>query len=133
MNKIIRLGFTALIMSLFLVPSLLPVHATNKNPFNLAQNQVTEVKNSAGVEGDATLPETIGSLINIALSFVGILLLVYILYAGFKWMTAGGDTKGVEAAQTMIKNAVIGLLIVIASFAISNYVLDSLIRVTQGQ
>jgi len=131
MNRIIKLGLSVLMFALFLVPSLLPVQAAD-NPFETAKNQVSDVKNSAGVEGQASLPETIGSLINIALGFVGILLLVYVLFAGFKWMTAGGDTKKVEEAQTMIKNAIIGLLIVIASFAISSYVLDSLINVTQG-
>ena len=72
----------------------------------------------------------IGRLVNIALGFVGIILLGYIIFAGFLWMTAGGDTKKVDTAQAMIKNAVIGLLIVVAAFAISNFVLNSLVNVT---
>lgn len=101
------------------------------NPFNVAKNLTNNVGTSAGVQNqNVDLPTMVGRIVNIALGFVGILLLAYILFAGFTWMTAGGDTKKVDAAQTMIKNAVIGLLIVVAAFAISNFVLTSLVNVT---
>ena len=130
MNKIIKLGLSVLVFGSFLIPSLIMSAQAADNPFKVAQNQVNTVQNNAGVEEGKDLPDMIGSLINIALSFVGILLLGYMLYAGFLWMTSGGDEKGKEKAIMMIKNSVIGLLIVIASFAISNYVLKSLIDVT---
>ncbi|MFZ6015554.1 MAG: Mbov_0395 family pilin-like conjugal transfer protein [Patescibacteria group bacterium] len=101
------------------------------NPFERAQSSVGTVTESAGVGQQQTLEQMIGNIINIALGFIGILLLIYILYAGFLWMTAGGSDENVKKAQTMIKNAVIGLLIVVAAFAISNFVLGSLINVTQ--
>ncbi len=46
-------------------------------------------------------------------------------------MTAGGDEGKVKTATAMIKNAIIGLLIIVAAFAISNFVLGSLINVAQ--
>jgi hypothetical protein len=64
------------------------------------------------------------------LGFLGIVLLFYFLYGGFKWMTAGGNEEGVEEAKTMIKNAVIGLVIVMASYALSSFVLSNLVAVT---
>lgn len=107
------------------------VHAlTGDNPFDRAKESVGTVTESAGVGQQQTLEEMIGNIINIALGFIGILLLVYLLYGGFLWMTSGGSDEGVKKAQTMIKNAVVGLLIVIAAFAISNFVLESLINVT---
>ena len=129
MKKMLKWGASALLMGVLVMPSF--VFATD-NPFSVAKNQVNTVQNSAGVEDSKSLPEMIGSIINIVLSFVGILLLAFTLYAGFLWMTAGGETKNVEKAQTMLKNAIIGLLIVIASFAISNYVLQSLLNVTKS-
>lgn len=103
------------------------------NPFNRAQNMVGNVGTAAGVgnAAEADLPTVIGNIVNVALGFIGILLLIYILWAGFLWMTAGGSEDNVKKAQTMIKNAIIGLLIVIAAFAISNFVLGSLINVTR--
>ena len=99
------------------------------NPFNRAQTQINTIGNKSGIASGKTLPEIVGSLVNVALGFVGILLLVYLLYAGFLWMTAGGDEKQTEKATAYIKNAVIGLVIVISSYAISSFVLGSLVNV----
>ena len=74
----------------------------------------------------------IGNLISTALSFVGVLLLCYLLYAGFLWMTAGGDSKKVESAKTMIQNAIIGLLIIAIAYSASSFVLTQLGGVTSG-
>ncbi len=62
---------------------------------------------------------------------MGILLLVYLVYAGFLWMTAT-DSKGPDKAKEMIKNAIIGLIIIVSSFAISNFVLQALPGITGG-
>lgn len=103
------------------------------NPFTTANDLLnTKVAVSAGIASTRTLPEIVGSIINVVLGFLGILLLVYLLYAGFLWMTAGGDSKKVDEAKAMIKNAIIGLVIITAAFAISSFVLGSLITVTQS-
>ena len=72
------------------------------------------------------LPQIVGRIINVILGFLGIILLFYVLLAGFKWMTAGGSNKGTEEAKEMIKNAVIGMVIIVAGFAISNFVISQL-------
>ncbi|MBI4139136.1 hypothetical protein HY479_03230, partial [Candidatus Uhrbacteria bacterium] len=59
--------------------------------------------------------------------------LAYLLYGGFLWMTAGGSEEGVTKAKTMIRNAIIGLVIIVAAFSISNFVLSSLVKVTGSQ
>jgi hypothetical protein len=98
------------------------------NPYDRAQTYTESVASGAGVDTGQDLPQIIGRIINVVLGFIGILLLVYILYAGFLWMTAGGNEDKVKEAKTMIKNAIIGLVIVIAAFAISNFVLNSIIQ-----
>ena len=101
------------------------------NPFERANQQVTEIGTKAGITTSRTLPQMIGSIINVALGFLGILLLLYLLYAGFLWMTAGGDEKKTGEAKTIIKNAIIGLVIIVAAYAISTFVLSSLVNVTR--
>ncbi len=102
------------------------------NPFDTAKNLTGNVAESAGVQGsNKGLPEIVGSIINVALGFLGIVFLVLLLYAGFLWMTAQGDGKKVDKARDMITQAVIGLVIIVAAFAISNFVLSSLVNVTQ--
>ncbi|MFA5130061.1 MAG: hypothetical protein WC477_04045 [Patescibacteria group bacterium] len=101
------------------------------NPFQTAQSNVTAVGTAAGVQNASVdLPTVIGNVINIVLGFLGILLLLFILYAGFLWMTAGGDEAKVKKATDYIRNAIIGLVIIILAFAISNFVLTQLIKVT---
>lgn len=103
------------------------------NPFNRSVNQVTNVQSAAGLGTTVRSPaEIFGSIINVVLGFLGILLLGYMLYAGFLWMTSGGESEKAEEAMTMIKNSVIGLLIIIAAFSISNFVLNSLINISNG-
>jgi len=73
------------------------------------------------------IPVIVGNLINYVLAMIGVLLLVYLIYAGFLWMTAGGDEGKVKTATAMIRNSIIGLLIIVASFVIADFVLGALI------
>lgn len=81
---------------------------------------------STGCSGSASqcIAAMLGRIINIVFGFLGIVLLGYVLYGGFIWMTAS-DPKGVEQAKTTIRNAVVGVLIIGSSFAISGFVLRS--------
>ncbi len=72
------------------------------------------------------IPGLIGNLINAVLGVLGIVLLGLFLYAGFMWMTAGGETERVKKAKSMIVNAVAGLVIIVASYAITSYVISTL-------
>lgn len=72
------------------------------------------------------LPIIVGSLIGILLQLVGVLLLLYLIYAGFLWMTAGGDKGKVEKATTTIRNTIIGLVLIITAYSISGYILAQL-------
>ncbi len=74
----------------------------------------------------------VGGVVNISLSIVGVLLLGYMMYAGFLWMTSGGEKEGAETALKMIRQAVIGIVIIAASFAISSFVLSSLSTIAGG-
>lgn len=73
----------------------------------------------------------VGQLIAVLLRFVGIILVGYLIYAGFLWMTSGGDTDRAEEAMKMIRNAVIGMLLLVSAFAISEFVVNSLYTVSQ--
>ena len=47
---------------------------------------------------------------------MGLLLLAYLSYGGFRWITAGGNDKAVEEAKKTVTNAVIGLIIAALAF-----------------
>jgi len=70
--------------------------------------------------GEASDPRmVIVNIIKIALSFLGMSFLVYTFYAGFIWMTAGGEEEKIKTAQKTMKYAVIGTLIVLCSYSIA--------------
>ncbi len=62
----------------------------------------------------------LGSIISILLPYLlvlaGLLLLLYLLYGGFAYMTSAGDPKKLEAAKDKLTGALIGFIIVFVSF-----------------
>ena len=81
--------------------------------------------------GTRPLKQTVFSIINVILGFLGIVAIIIILVAGFKWMTAAGNEEKVTGARQMLIAGIIGLAIVLASWAIAQFVLSSLLSATQ--
>lgn len=52
----------------------------------------------------------------------GIAFIIFFIWGGIEWLTAGGDKTKVETAQKMITNAFIGLAILVSSFAIITFI-----------
>jgi len=83
--------------------------------------------NGAGYNTTVTGPEgIISQVITTALTFVGVVFLGLAIYAGYNWMTAQGEEEKVTKAKDTLTAAIIGLVIVIAAYAISYYVIDVL-------
>lgn len=105
------------------------------DPFAKAKSQAQTVANGAfgttGTPQDLTV--IVGRIINVALGFMGIFLLVYVMYAGFLWMTADGKGAAVDEAKARIQHAVVGLIIILSAFAISNFVISQLTTITTGR
>src|SRR3989344_6806909 len=62
------------------------------------------------------------NVISIALAFAGITLFVMFLIGGFRYMTAGGDAKAVEAAKGTLTHAVLGLVVLILAWIIIQFI-----------
>ena len=73
---------------------------------------------------------TIAKIIRVILGFLGIVVLVIMLYAGFVYMTAGGEEQKIATAKKLMVNGVIGLVIILSSFAITQFVLNKLAGAT---
>ncbi len=82
-----------------------------------------------GATGDSlnkSLPQAVGRIISAVLGLVGVILLVIMVYAGFLWLTAGGNDDQVAHAKQLIKNGVIGMAITLSAFIITQFVVDQL-------
>lgn len=73
--------------------------------------------------GNLGMPEDprliVAFIIRAALDVLGIIFLVLMVYAGFLWMTAGGEEEKVTKAKSLIYRAILGLAIILAAYSIT--------------
>ena len=80
--------------------------------------------------GTTDLKTIIVNIIKVALGFLGLLAVIFILYGGFVWMTAGGNQDKIVKARKILINAAIGLLIILSSYALASYIFKQIGWVT---
>ncbi len=73
--------------------------------------------NFAGL-ADLSFSGIISGAVSLILLVVALVFFFILITGGLKWVMSGGDQKNVEAARNQITNALIGLAIVFATFAI---------------
>ena len=74
--------------------------------------------------GDVCVPDLVNRLIVAALSVAGTIFFLLFIWGGLQWFTAGGEPGKVKKATTTLVNAVIGMAIIAASYAIVVTVID---------
>lgn len=94
------------------------------------QNQMMEylkiTAQAAGFPEPKTIGEIVGSIIGVFLSLLGVIFLCLIIYGGFLWMTSAGNESKVLTAKKVLTQAVIGLIIILSAYGITQFVLRSL-------
>lgn len=102
--------------------------------FVLAQDFGTnEVATGLGGALSSTDPRIIiGRIIQWVLGFLGVIAVALTMYAGFLWMSSGGDEEKISQAKSILKNALIGLVIILSSWGIATFILTRLIDATGG-
>lgn len=72
-------------------------------------------------------------IITMALGFLGIIFMILMIYGGFLWMSDQGNEEQVKKAKSLISAAIIGLIIVVSSYAISFLVINTFTGQTLDQ
>ncbi len=103
---------------------------TPGSPINALNDTADDTTLTGGTSDEVF--NTIGDIVNILLGLLGIIFFLIVLYAGFIWMTAQGDTDKVGKAQTMMTQGVIGIIIILSAFAISNFAISQLLTASQA-
>ena len=85
--------------------------------FNYAANLDLQTQN--GDVRDSAI-----SIIRYLMTFLGIIATAIILYGGFLWLTASGNQDRIEKAKKTIIAGIIGLVIILAAFAIVTFVVN---------
>jgi hypothetical protein len=87
--------------------------------------QVVDIgKNVTGFFGYTCIGNLVSNAVSLAFIVAAIAFFLILVVGGLKWLTSGGDKAKTQIAQTEITNAVIGLAIVAASYAIYTLVLE---------
>lgn len=70
--------------------------------------------------GEPDIRITIVQIIRVAIGMIGAIFLALMVFAGFQYMTSAGNEEKTKKSLGLIKNAVIGLIIVMASWLITS-------------
>lgn len=104
-------------------------------PILLAQNTASNnALGGLGVTGETagfgqaapSLAVIAAGLINAILALSGLALILLFVYGGILYLTAGGETDKVKKAKSLMINAVIGVIIIVSSYALSTFVFSQL-------
>lgn len=113
-NLMIKIGAIILLLGLLLAPSAQAIDLG----FDYAKNI------GLASAGDEDIRDTAVDILKYLLTFLAIIAVAMILYGGFIWMTAGGNEDRVAKAKKIISSGVIGLIVILAAFAIVMFVAE---------
>ena len=128
--KLKRIFTFSTIFALFLSFSLILIlppatlaDGTTPTGAQQAQQGLDVSAKGTGLIAKTTTPQVIiGTIVSAILSFIGVIFFLLIFYGGIRWMLAQGNEQEVETAKKIIIAAVIGLVIVLAAYAITAFV-----------
>lgn len=126
-KKIVTLAMVMLVIAPVFAFAALPALAqTNLDPFGGYQNAI---QTNLGLGNED--PRAIAArVINVIMGFLGLIAVIIILVGGFQWMTAGGNEDKVAGAKKMMTAGVVGLVIILAAWGITVFVLNALLNAT---
>ncbi len=80
------------------------------------------------LETDTQIYARAARIINILLGLVGIIATIYFIIAGVKWLRSGGNEQVITEAKATIRGAISGLIVVLASYIIVNFLVTRIIQ-----
>lgn len=129
-SRVTRLAASLALSTALLLPMIAGASGTVESGIG---DQLIEAARGAGAERqEAQLEVVVARIINVSLSLIGIVLVALLVYAGWLWMTAAGEEEKITKAKGIIRSAIIGLIIVLAAYAISRFVIGRLIAATSN-
>ncbi|MFA5155591.1 MAG: pilin [Patescibacteria group bacterium] len=111
--------FLLLLLSSFVILPNLPVLADD----SLVNSQVgmKQVGQTFGNSTPADIRTIVARIIMVLLGFLATVFIGFIVYAGFRYMTAGGNEEKTTEALQVIRNSIIGLIILLMAWAITRF------------
>lgn len=80
--------------------------------------------------GNASPIDLAVNIINWGLGILALIAVIIILWGGFAWMLSGGNEEKIEKAKKILRNGIIGLVIILAAWGIATYIINKLLKAT---
>ena len=125
MKKLLLIGLTAvavLVGVVALVHSSPALAATPKDEICSGVGAASGGSGCATPKGSPTVNGVITTVINIISAFVGVVAVIMIIFAGFKYVTSGGDSSSISSAKNTLIYAIVGIVVAALSQIIVRYV-----------
>jgi hypothetical protein len=95
-------------------------------------NETLGVCSPAGTDALWT-PEAVASrYIKIGVGFLGIIALLFFIYAGFLWMTAQGKPDVIKKARDIMIWSVLGIVVILSSYTLLTYIFGNVDTIFNG-
>jgi cytochrome bd-type quinol oxidase subunit 2 len=127
MTKKTKLLITFALILIFFTVGISQVFALNLT------EKLTTVGTPTWTNEEPNIATTIGQIIKGLLSLLGVMFMIYVVYAGYLWMTASGEEEKISKAKTILKGSIIGLIIVLGAYAITYFVVTNVQEATGYQ
>lgn len=124
-SKLIRL--VKPVLFIFFLFGLVFSNLTASAAYNFKNDSgLSTTGKEAGYNESLTPDPTIiaGQVVQAVLSVLAIVFLAFMVYAGITWLTAQGDDQKSAKAKKIIEESITGLVIVIAAYAISYFIIN---------
>jgi amino acid transporter len=93
---------------------------------DMIRDRAEDMGDSSGFDVDQGIGDVVGVVIEVFLGLLGIIFIFLIIIAGYNWMTAAGEEEKIRKAKSTISRAIIGLIIIVAAYAITYFVFNNL-------
>lgn len=87
---------------------------------------LNNINNKLG--GETKLEDAVVGIINAVIGILALVCVIIIIAGGVNYMTSAGDAAKVKKAKDTILYGVIGMVICILAFAITNFVISNVLR-----
>ena len=79
---------------------------------------------------DADPQRIIANVVVYALGFVGLLFLGSVIFAGWQWMSSGGNEENISKAKKRLVSSIIGIAVVASAYTVTLFVSDAIYKAT---
>ena len=123
LSKVKKFAKQAGIMMAVTAMSLMAFHILPVSAQGLINPGDVPTKISDATGGQGSFRQLVLTILNFFLGFLGLLAVIMIIYGGVLYVSAGGDEGKIDKGKKIIMYAIVGIIIILLSFAIVNTVL----------